>query len=285
MALSTDSPFSAKRPPRTDTLRALLASPAAAPHAHNPLFPPFLVVLYAALAHLIPRDIEHEMERLIACCWEVWIDSAPKADLDAHLDGGPMPCATRPPPSHALITALTRASAPAFLAANDLVTRRTTPQAFAEQHVPSRVRERAWEREARGEGVGAFMSLAREVAGCSASGSGGMANPFMDPVASPSKASAAAATAPAMGTLGAARPPRLPYYAKYLVLAAYFASFNPRATDLRLFGRGPLAEPFKGRKKGGGMRRVGASNGLGARNIAGRVGKVGLVSVITRRWI
>lgn len=41
--------------------------------------------------------------------------------------------------------------------------------------------------------------------------------------------------------------PPLPRYAKYLILAAYCASYNSPRSDLRLFGRGPF-----GKTRGGG---------------------------------
>lgn len=53
------------------------------------------------------------------------------------------------------------------------------------------------------------------------------------------------------------RPPALdlPLCAKYLMVAAYCASYNPPKSDLRLFGRG--TGPDGKRKKGGGTRRAG----------------------------
>lgn len=53
------------------------------------------------------------------------------------------------------------------------------------------------------------------------------------------------------------RPPalELSLCAKYLIVAAYCASYNPPKSDLRLFGRG--TGPEGKRKKGGGTRRAG----------------------------
>jgi origin recognition complex subunit 5 len=53
------------------------------------------------------------------------------------------------------------------------------------------------------------------------------------------------------------RPPtlELPLCAKYLIVAAYCASYNPPKSDLRLFGRG--TGPDGKRKRGGGTRRAG----------------------------
>lgn len=53
------------------------------------------------------------------------------------------------------------------------------------------------------------------------------------------------------------RPPglELPIAARFLVLAAYCASYNPAKSDLRLFGRG--TGPDGKRKRGGGTRRAG----------------------------
>ncbi|OCF40367.1 origin recognition complex subunit 5 [Kwoniella heveanensis CBS 569] len=53
------------------------------------------------------------------------------------------------------------------------------------------------------------------------------------------------------------KPPEieLPTLAKYLLVAAYAASYNPAKSDIRLFGRG--TGPDGKRKKGGGTRRAG----------------------------
>jgi origin recognition complex subunit 5 len=53
------------------------------------------------------------------------------------------------------------------------------------------------------------------------------------------------------------RPPplELPLAARFLLVAAYCASYNPAKTDLRLFGRG--TGPDGKRRRGGGIRRAG----------------------------
>lgn len=57
---------------------------------------------------------------------------------------------------------------------------------------------------------------------------------------------------------------RLPLCAKYILVAAYCASYNPAKSDLRLFGR--VSADGK-RKRGGGTRRAGYGRT--------RIGKVG----------
>jgi origin recognition complex subunit 5 len=47
----------------------------------------------------------------------------------------------------------------------------------------------------------------------------------------------------------------LPVVGRYLVVAAYCASYNPVKSDLRLFGRGAGIDGK--RRRGGGTRRVG----------------------------
>ena len=80
--------------------------------------------------------------------------------------------------------------------------------------------------------------------------------------------------------------PALPLYAKYLVLAAYCASYNSVKSDMRMFGRGPLtsASGLKGRAglglerntpgyEGGG--KAGGKTGQGLKKVKlGKVGKV-----------
>lgn len=76
--------------------------------------------------------------------------------------------------------------------------------------------------------------------------------------------------------------PPLPEFAKYLILAAYCASYNSPRSDLRMFGRGPLGSGRGG--GGGGEERAGAGYeggkgikkaGAGLRKVKlGRVGKV-----------
>ena len=77
--------------------------------------------------------------------------------------------------------------------------------------------------------------------------------------------------------------PALPLYAKYLVIAAYCASYNSVKSDMRLFGRGPLTG---GGRAGLGQERnavgyegggkAGGKTGQGLKKVKlGRVGKVG----------
>ena len=69
------------------------------------------------------------------------------------------------------------------------------------------------------------------------------------------------------------KPPsmELPLCARYLLVAAYCASFNPAKSDIRLFGRGtgPEGKP----RRGGGTRRVGYGRT--------RIGKVSPSSINT----
>jgi hypothetical protein len=78
--------------------------------------------------------------------------------------------------------------------------------------------------------------------------------------------------------------PVLPLYAKYLVVAAYCASYNSVKSDMRLFGRGPLTG---GGRAGLGQERdavgyegggkAGGKTGQGLKKVKlGRVGKVRL---------
>jgi hypothetical protein len=276
----------------------------------HPLYPHFLLLLYSSFAHLIPHSVVAELDRLAWVLWDVWSDGVDLAafaggqtgtveggglesngvdavemtgDTSGRVNGDVMNAdvemtvvdaaagASRPPTAitPTLLTHLTRQSTYAFSAASSLLlTRQVTGEWFKEHYIPSRVRQRQLDKDTMGEDVRAFMGLiptstngvgdGGDVAAAAAT-SNATNNPFL---------TTSVVTRP---SLPKPKPPRIPYYAKYIVLAAYFASFNPRTTDLRMFGRGPLAEPWKGRKKGGGMRKVGVS-----RNVVGKVGKVGL---------
>jgi origin recognition complex subunit 5 len=73
---------------------------------------------------------------------------------------------------------------------------------------------------------------------------------------------AASSSAP---SLPKAAPVELGLYAKYLLVAGYLASYNPAASDLKMFGRGTEATGGK-KRRGGGNRRGGYGKA--------RVGKV-----------
>lgn len=201
------------------------------------------------------------MERLGDVLWDVWSDGV---DLDAFEGGhttngaandgdtsGEGTTFPRKQVTHALITHLTRQSTYAFSAASEiLLTRQVSMEWFRDHYIPSRVRARQLVKDSRGQDVGAFMALnpnaGTVLPGREKDTTTGNSNPFLSSSSSSSSLTTAAVTRP---PIPKPKPPRIPYYARYLVLAAYFASFNPRTSDLRMFGRGPLAEPWKGKKK------------------------------------
>ncbi len=259
-----------------------LLDPSSSSHpklVNHPLYPHFLLILHTTFANLISHSVVEELERLGDVLWDVWSDGVDLMEfeggpvVDGHINGenrtqdsifeDPRQTITR-----SLITHLTRQSTYAFSAAAEiLLTRQVSSEWFREHYIPSRVRARQLAKESRGQDVGAFMALnpnananANHILTEKENETSGIPNPFL------TSSAAAAITRP---SIPKPKPSRIPYYAKYLVLAAYFASFNPRTSDLRMFGRGPLAEPWKGKKKGGGMRKVALS-----RNVVGRVGKV-----------
>ncbi|KAJ9102874.1 hypothetical protein QFC19_004602 [Naganishia cerealis] len=189
--------------------------------------------------------------------------------------------------TYQLLTDLKNQSAYAFASANEcLIPNRISASRFLDVFTGERKRKRReLEEEATkavegGEGT-AWFALANQVRQEQQHQQGqGMAN--VDPIIA--KLSAMPATKPPIP-----RPtfPRLPLYAKYLILAAYCASYNSPRTDLRMFGRGPLTLRGKTRRsgldgagsagrgyEGSGSAGKKAGAGLKKSKTLGKVGKV-----------
>ncbi|KAL7421631.1 hypothetical protein Q5752_003400 [Cryptotrichosporon argae] len=219
------------------------ATVALLPASPHPLWPRFLDLVGAATAALLPAGPPLDLAYLADALWPIYVAPLPphremralgleypasKADTDtdanavanADSDGEP----DAPPPleiSVKLLTDLKHQLALALAAAIESVLPRTVGAAdFAAAMHPTAVPAADADAHARGH------ALARP--------------------------------------LGLPRPPRnvprppaieLPTAARFLVVAAYCASYNPAKSDLRLFGRGVGAD--RKRKRGGGTRRAG----------------------------
>ncbi|GHJ89996.1 hypothetical protein NliqN6_6398 [Naganishia liquefaciens] len=265
----------------------------------HPLFPYFLDLLYTACCHLIPVDLISESERLAKTLWQIYM-----LPLDGfrHLeegqilkwngepmDGMPKIAETDIPLNslqitYPLLTDLKNRSAYAFASANEsLIPNRISASRFLDVFTGERKRKRkeAEEELERGANAGdemAWFALASQVRQEQQQRNGAMQDPIV------ARLAAMPITKPPIP-----RPtfPRLPLYAKYLILAAYCASYNSPRTDLRMFGRGPLTLRGKTRRSGidaagsagrgyEGSGSAGKKTGAGLKKVKtlGKVGKV-----------
>lgn len=274
----------------TEVISALLALEKQGRAEMAAVYPYFLSLLYATSAHLIPQDTIATLARLKTALWPIYT-----AGLEERVvpvlpgNGGEtddetrLPMQVEEPPkavlkvTTSLLIELKNRSTYAFALANEhLIPDKISIETFA----------RAFQRAERGPVDGpktdaekAFFDLMP-----SATRMGD------EPVASTSTSTL---TPLAVSRLSAnpivLKPsvPPLPLYAKYLVLAAYCASYNSVKSDMRMFGRGPLtsASGLKGRAglgleengagyEGGG--KVGGKMGQGLKKV--KLGKVGKVS-------
>ncbi|KAJ9114004.1 hypothetical protein QFC22_005822 [Naganishia vaughanmartiniae] len=256
-----------RAPTKNETLSAL------AGHNIHPLFPYFLDLLFTASCHLIPYDLIPESEKLAKVLWQIYMlplvgfphrearsiylwEGQRLADADTALPGDALVDDSGTEPlriTYQLLTDLKNQSAYAFSAANEsLIPGRISSARFLEVFTGERRRQRreleeefrdatrdGGEREREG---GAWFALASQVRQQQPHQP---VNGTTDPIIA--KLSALPTTKPSIP-----KPPipSLPLYAKYLILAAYCASYNSPRSDLRMFGRGPLTLRGKTRRSG-----------------------------------
>lgn len=261
----------------------------------HPLFPYFLDLVHTACCHLIPVDLIPEAERLAKTLWQIYmlpldgyrhreqqevnkwnghpIDGTTIEKIDIALE--PIQI------TYPLLTDLKNQSAYAFASANEsLITHRISAARFLDVFTGERRRKRKEleeevERGAKGGEDMAWFALASQVRQEQREQGASQ----MDPIVA--RLAAMPLTKPAIP-----RPafPRLPLYAKYLILAAYCASYNSPRTDLRMFGRGPMTLRGKNRRSGvesagrgyEGSGSAGRKSGAGLKKVKtlGKVGKV-----------
>lgn len=179
--------------------------------------------------------------------------------------------------TYPLLTDLKNQSAYAFACANEsLIPNRISAPQFLDVFTGERKRKRKEVEEEleRGAKTGeemAWFALASQVRQEQQQRHGTMQDPIV------ARLAAMPATKPPIP-----RPtfPRLPLYAKYLVLAAYCASYNSPRTDLRMFGRGPLT--LRGKTRRSGLDAAGsAGRGYEGSGSAGKKAGAGLKKVKT----
>lgn len=266
----------------------------------HPLFPYFLDLVYTACCHLIPVDLISESGRLAKTLWQIYMlpldgfrhleetqiakwngepmDGMPKlVETDMTLD--PLQI------TYPLLTDLKNQSAYAFASANEsLIPNRISAARFLDVFTGERKRKRReleeeLERGAKSGEEMAWFALANQVRQEQQQQRGGN---VQDPIVA--RLAAMPVTKPPIPKPAL---PRLPLYAKYLVLAAYCASYNSPRTDLRMFGRGPLTLRGKTRRSGvdaagsagrgyEGSGSAGKKSGAGLKKVKtlGKVGKV-----------
>lgn len=179
--------------------------------------------------------------------------------------------------TYPLLTDLKNQSAYAFASANEfLIPNRISAKRFLDVFTGERKRKRkeAEEELERGAKTGeemAWFALASQVRQEQQQRQGAVQDPIV------ARLAAMPATKPPIP-----RPafPQLPLYAKYLVLAAYCASYNSPRTDLRMFGRGPLT--LRGKTRRSGLDAAGsAGRGYEGSGSAGKKSGAGLKKVKT----
>lgn len=261
----------------------------------HPLFPYFLDLVHTACCHLIPVDLISEAERLAKTLWQIYM-----LPLDGYRhreereitmwNGQPTDGTTLDETdivlepiqiTYPLLTDLKNQSAYAFASANEsLLPNRISASRFLDVFTGERRRKRREleeevERGAKSGEEMAWFALANQVRQEQRQHGALQTDPIV------ARLAAMPATKPPIP-----RPafPRLPLYAKYLILAAYCASYNSPRTDLRMFGRGPMTLRGKNRRSGvesagrgyEGSGSAGKKSGAGLKKVKtlGKVGKV-----------
>lgn len=262
-----------------EVISALLALEREGPVEMTPVYPYFLSLLYATSAHLVPQDTVPTLTRLKNALWPIYTaglearqTSISKVDDDAIQKDEP----TRPgfKVTTSLLIELKNRSTYAFALANehlisDKIPVETFTQAFRQENQGS----------AEGPKTDAEKAFFDLIPAATRGQDQAVAGPSVQaPVPVVRLNANPIILKPAV--------PALPLYAKYLVLAAYCASYNSVKSDMRMFGRGPLtsASGLKGRAglglerntpgyEGGG--KAGGKTGQGLKKVKlGKVGKV-----------
>ncbi|KAJ9092366.1 hypothetical protein QFC21_006868 [Naganishia friedmannii] len=278
-----------RAPNKNETLSALRK------HNSHPLFPYFLDLLYTASCHLVPLDLIPESEKLAKVLWVVYmlpLDGFRHRESSAiHLWDGQLladaPAADVAPAdsseplriTYQLLTDLKNQSSYAFAAANEsLIPHRCAGGAarFLDVFTGERKRRRRemeeefaralHGREGEGGGGGAWFALANQVRQEQPPAA---RQTTVDPIITHLSGLSTTKPAPPPPRIPKPPIPRLPLYAKYLVLAAYCASYNSPRTDLRMFGRGPLTLRGKTRRSSGAGRGYEGSGSAGKKVGAG----------------
>lgn len=261
----------------------------------HPLFPYFLDLVHTACCHLIPVDLIPEAERLAKTLWQIYM-----LPLEGYRhreeqeitkwNGRPIDGTTLDETdlvfepiqiTYPLLTDLKNQSAYVFASANEsLIPNRISASRFLDVFTGERRRKRKEleeevERGAKSGEEMAWFALANQVRQEQRQHAAFQTDPIV------ARLAAMPATKPPIP-----RPafPRLPLYAKYLILAAYCASYNSPRTDLRMFGRGPMTLRGKNRRSGvesagrgyEGSGSAGKKSGAGLKKVKtlGKVGKV-----------
>ena len=262
-----------------------------------PVYPYFLSLLYATSAHLIPSDLVPTLTRMKEALWPIYSDGISEdastknvqengddvmqVDGAGNQNGETSPSKLRITTS--LLIELKNRSTYAFALANEHLISNTIPvQTFLEAFFPPASSNEAGGGKPSGPKTDeekAFFDLIPSIE-----------RNRGQSIAGPSSSNGLVASGSRSTTLNpnpiVLRPacPALPLYAKYLVVAAYCASYNSVKSDMRLFGRGPLTGSGRaglGQERnavgyeGGG--KAGGKTGQGLKKVKlGRVGKVGL---------
>lgn len=279
-----------------ETISALLLIGPDPSERAAPVYPYFLSLLYATSAHLIPSDLVPTLTRMKEALWPIYSDGLSEGpstniiqengddvmqvDGAEHQNGEALPSNLRITTS--LLIELKNRSTYAFALANEhLISHAISVQTFLEALFPPASSGEAGGGKSTGpktDAEKAFFDLipsiekdrGQNIAGSSTS-NGIVASGSRSATLNPNPI--------------VLRPacPALPLYAKYLVVAAYCASYNSVKSDMRLFGRGPLTG---GGRAGLGQERnavgyegggkAGGKTGQGLKKVKlGRVGKVG----------
>lgn len=197
------------------------------------------------------------------------------AGLPPHAEASLLPnqsIQTSPEPlkiSYQLLTDLKNQSAPAFAAANDhLLTHNVSTEQFSETFLPE-PRAAALPKPLN-DSERAFFDLIPSTAASSLAIKAAGPSPFLSTGEKP--------------RVPKPEIPRLPVVTRFLLIAAFCASYNSSKSDLRMFGRGPLANRARQRGRaddgasgyqGGGS--TGKQVGAGLKKNAAKLGKVGRV--------
>lgn len=235
----------------------------------TPLYPYFLSLLYTTCAHLIPQDLVPVLSRIKLALWPIYsfgLSPPDHSELTPE-ETGPIKVTT------SLLIELKKRSVFAFsLATEHLIPNKVNVQAFLQAFIPDQARSITGPKT---EAERAFFALIPTTSSSDVPVKTSATTRAGQPSQVHHLAPLNANPIVQQDTV-----PVLPIYGKYLVIAAYCASYNSAKSDMRMFGRGPLSSTGRTREngaagyEGGGKAGSKAGQGLKKPKWNSKAGKI-----------
>lgn len=238
----------------------------------HPLHHHFVQLLLASSFSLISCDVMSQLQMLAEVLWPIYTAGLPPHAESHLLPNQPIERSSSAEPlkiSYQLLTDLKNQSSPAFAAATDhLLTRDISTEQFKETFMPKPRAIAA--AKPLNDSEKAFFDLIPSTAASALATRAAGPSPFLPTAEKP--------------LVPKPDIPRLPIVTRFLLIAAFCASYNSSKSDIRMFGRGPLANRARQRVRaddGGAGYQGGGSTGkqvgAGLKKHTAKLGKVGRV--------